>query len=102
MNINLNISDELGEQFISASRWMINRPDLTDDRIVKKNIKRYIGDCINDYNKNLALNESSSLVTSLESEISDIKNKLIIAREDFLRAKQNVDSVFTPIDVGPD
>lgn len=102
MNINFNVTDELGNQFITASRWMIDRPDLTDDRIIKKNIKRYIGDCIDNYNRSLLLNESASLVTTLESQLVSTRNQLVVAQEDYLKAKGDIDSIYTSVDVGPD
>jgi hypothetical protein len=74
MNINFNIGDELGSQFISASRWMIDRPDLSDDRILKKNIKQYIGNCVDEYNKFLVLADSASVVTSLTAQVEDYRN----------------------------
>lgn len=102
MNIAFNIPDELGNQFITASRWMIDRPDLTDDRIIKKNIKQYMGSCIDNYNRSLLLNESASLVTTLESQLVDTRTQLIIAQEDYMRVKGEVDNVYVPVDVGSD
>lgn len=102
MNINFNVPDALGEQFISASRWMIVRPDLTDDRIIKKNIKRYMGDCIDNYNKSLLLNDSASLVTTLESQAYSFRNQFVIAQEKLEKAKAALNTIYTPVDIGPD
>lgn len=102
MNINFNVTDELGKQFITASRWMIDKPELTDDRIIKKNIKRYIRDCIDNYNRFLLINESASLVTTLESQLVSTRNQLIVAQEDYMKAKSDIETIYNSVDVGPD
>jgi len=102
MNVNFNIPDTLGEQFISASKWMINRPDLSDDRVVKKNIKNYMGNCIDEYNKHLMLNDSASLVLSLTQQEELVRSQCFIANEEYIRIKRIVESEYVPVDIGPD
>jgi hypothetical protein len=102
MNINFNITDELGEKFISASRWMIDGNELSDDRIIKKNIKKYIGNCIDGYNKSLLLGDSASLVSNLTSKAEDFRNRCFIANEEYAKARSVVEATYTNIDVGSD
>lgn len=102
MNINFNIPDALGEKFISASRWMIDGNELSDDRVIKKNIKKYIGNCIDGYNKSLLLSDSASLVSNLTSQVENFRNQCFLANEEYAKAKNVVEATYTNTDVGSD
>ncbi len=102
MNISFNIENELGDRFISASKWMMDRPDLSNEKIIKKNIKQYIGHCVDDYNKFLILADSASLVANLAEQVDYFRNKCLLANENYEQAKIVIDSTYKKTDVGPD
>jgi len=102
MNISFNITNILGEQFISASRWKLNEFEMNDDRIVKRNLKKYIGSCIDEYNKCMILNESSSMVLSLEEQAESLRRQCLLANEEYAKARSLLESTYTPVDVDPD
>ena len=74
MNISFNIADDIGAEFVSAVRLQVNRPDLSDSRIINKFLKRVITDTVNDYRRHLALaTEESELATLTAQQISNMQ-----------------------------
>jgi molecular chaperone GrpE (heat shock protein) len=102
MNINFNIPDEIGVQFISASRWSLNTQEFTDERIIKKSLKRYIGSLIDSYNKSQILNVTSSLISTLETQMFQLQQQYQDIRMEFENTKRTVNATYVPVDLGPD
>ncbi len=100
MNINFNIPDDYANKFISAARWKIDRPDLSDDRILKKILKQYIENLIDEHTKNIILQSSSSVVNTLKSQSEYCNKQLWAAQEEFDRAKRELEFTYKSVDMG--
>lgn len=98
MNINFNVKDEIGVSFISASKWQLNNPELTDDAAVKKCLKRYMGSVIDIYNKDLAIGDDERNLTNLRSQSSTAQDQLMKAEISFMNKYQQYNSSVTPTD----
>lgn len=101
MNISFNISDALGAQFISASRWTFsNREDLTDERICKKFLKRKIGELVDTYNRFLAIGETEQNLLSAKSTAVSASTVLYTLERTFEAAKNQYAASYVPTDAG--
>lgn len=100
MNISFNITDELGDTFISASRWKIDRPDISDTRVVNKYLKNCIGELVDSYVKNQAIGVDEQVLLELRSQATTISNQLFTAERAYHEKKRVFEAGFTPTDTG--
>jgi hypothetical protein len=68
MNISFNVNDDKGNAFISASKWIIDDPLLTDDQNVNKCLKKYMARAIDDHIRHTAL-------VTYELAVEDLKTQ---------------------------
>ncbi len=92
MNISFNVSDELGADYLLAARWKISNPDLTDEQVMKKYLKRCMGVLIDEHKKDLALSTDRAAVKQMQKELLDAQQALVVKVRDY-------DATATPTDV---
>jgi hypothetical protein len=102
MNISFNIQDDLGAQFVTASKWVINRPDLTDDKVCDKYLKQKIGELVDSHRRFTVLGEPEIEVSSLRTQVRTIGTKLFAAEVKLNASRSFFESGFVATDTGPD
>lgn len=83
MNISFNVSDELGADYLLAARWKISNPDLTDEQVMKRYLKRCMGVLIDEYKKDLALSTDRAAVKQMQKELLDVQQALVVKARDY-------------------
>lgn len=83
MNISFNIPDDTGADFILAAHWKISNPDLTDEQVMKKHLKRCIGLLIDEYKKDQVLSADRAAVKQMQRELLDAQQALVVKVRDY-------------------
>jgi hypothetical protein len=97
-NINFDVKDSLYENFLSASRWQIDRPALTDGEIIKKSLKSQMGTLIETHQRFLALNIEEMTVQTFRQQAIQTQAQLMRAEMDLQEKKTTFESTFVPPD----
>lgn len=101
MTLNFNITDDLGNQFISALRWKYpDRTNLTDDRLIKKHLKRCMGYLIDEQRQNVALGTTEQTLNTLRQQSMDMMRNMEELERQYFEEKQALTSTFVPTDTG--
>lgn len=100
MNISFNITDNIGESFISASRWKIDLPEISDNRVMIKYLKNCIGELVDSYAKYKAIGNDEQNLQDLKSQALTISNQLFVAERSYYDKKKSFESGYTPTDTG--
>lgn len=73
MNISFNVTNEIGAKYLAAVRWNIGRPDLTDEKIMNKYLKRCIASLIDEHARYLAIGKDETAVNTLKQQIAALE-----------------------------
>ena len=97
MNINFNVADDIGNTFLSSSRLAINQPGWTDDKVINKALKQFIGTKIDEYNKEVIIGQDEANLKILQEQSIQL-NKQVMDAYTNLESKKNGLNII-PIDV---
>jgi len=89
MNISFNVTDEIGNTFLSASKLEFGVQAWTDDKYINRNIKKYMSKQIDKYSLNVVTgaDEAALAVLLLQAQVSG--NAYNVANEALEDKKRN-------------
>lgn len=88
MTISFNVPDQFIPTFVSASRWQIDRPDLSDSRIAIKYLKQCVGKLIDDYNYYLAVGVETDALKTLQAQFKTTNTSITSLHRQIMDAEQ--------------
>ena len=98
MNINFNVNDTFGTNFIAAVKWELGNDTLTDDLAIKRGLRKHMAALVDAHSRYLALGTDEATLTTLKSEAETSRIQLMEAEQAYWDKRRAFEASVVPTD----